>query len=148
MRRSFHPAPVLGALFLGALLGCAGDGPSPAAPSTPESRAAAGDELFRRYCASCHGVSGRGDGPVAASLRLPPADLTRIAARRDGKFDAPATASYIDGRTRVVAHGSAEMPTWGRRFDDRLETSAADETKLAPGDIYLIVEYLRSIQRP
>ncbi len=117
------------------------------APSTPESRAAAGADVFRRYCASCHGFSAQGDGSVAASLRKPPADLTRIAARRGGAFDAPAIAAFIDGRERVAAHGPADMPVWGRRFDDRLEGSLAEETKLAPGDIYLVVEYLRSIQR-
>lgn len=119
--------------------------PSPP-PSTPASRAAAGADVFRRYCASCHGVAAMGDGPVAASLRKPPADLTRIAARRGGSFDAPAIAAFIDGRERVAEHGAADMPIWGRRFDDRQE-SLADETKLAPGDIYLVVEYLRSIQR-
>jgi mono/diheme cytochrome c family protein len=126
--------------------GCAQQAAEPVAPSTPQSRAAAGAEIFRRYCASCHGASARGDGEVAHSLRVKPADLTRIAARR-GQFDAPAIAAYIDGRTRVASHGPADMPIWGRRFDDRLEGSAADETRLAGGDIYLIVEYLRSVQR-
>jgi mono/diheme cytochrome c family protein len=146
MRSWFAWTILLAAISFAGQTGCAGDGAPAVAPSTPESRAAAGDELFRLYCASCHGVAARGDGPVAASLRVPPADLTRIAARRDG-FDAPTIAAYIDGRTRVQAHGTSEMPTWGRRFDDSLERTAADETKLAPGDIYLIVEYLRSVQR-
>jgi mono/diheme cytochrome c family protein len=119
---------------------------APPPPSTPASRAAAGADVFRRYCASCHGVAAMGDGVVAASLRKPPADLTRIAARRGGSFDAPAIAAYVDGRERVAEHGAADMPVWGRRFDDR-QDSLADETKLAPGDIYLVVEYLRSIQR-
>ena len=103
--------------------------------------------MFRRYCASCHGLSAEGDGSVAATLRKPPADLTRIAARRGGAFDAPAVAAFIDGRERVASHGPADMPVWGRRFDDRMQESLADETKLAPGDIYLVVEYLRSLQR-
>ncbi len=123
-----------------------GDRTQSAPPSTPESLAASGASWFRIYCASCHGVSARGDGPVAGSLRSPPADLTRIAARHEGRFDAAAVASFIDGRERVAAHGPSEMPIWGRRLDDRLDASLAEETKLAPGTIYLIVEFLRSIQ--
>jgi len=36
-----------------------------------------GRELYRRHCMQCHGPGGRGDGPLAASLPHPPADLTR-----------------------------------------------------------------------
>ena len=35
-----------------------------------------GEALFRTHCASCHGSEGRGDGPAAAALAGPPADLT------------------------------------------------------------------------
>jgi putative copper export protein/mono/diheme cytochrome c family protein len=35
-----------------------------------------GAAVFAANCARCHGVSGRGDGPSAASLAVPPADLT------------------------------------------------------------------------
>ncbi len=36
----------------------------------------AGDRLYPENCAACHGAEGRGDGPMAASLKVPPADLT------------------------------------------------------------------------
>jgi high-affinity iron transporter len=44
----------------------------------PASRpsAARGAELYRTSCASCHGTSGRGDGPAAEGLEPPPADFT------------------------------------------------------------------------
>lgn len=35
-----------------------------------------GGKLFAANCTACHGVDGRGDGPAAKSLPLPPADLT------------------------------------------------------------------------
>ncbi len=35
-----------------------------------------GARLYPEHCASCHGAEGRGDGPAAAGLRIPPADLT------------------------------------------------------------------------
>jgi mono/diheme cytochrome c family protein len=112
-----------------------------------ESFAASGQEWYVTYCASCHGADAGGDGPAAEALVDRPTDLTRIAARNEGQFDAAGVASYIDGRSVVVAHGPREMPVWGRRFDDRGE-SLAEETRLAPGSILLIVEYLRSIQLP
>ena len=120
---------------------------APAPPTTAQSQAERGAEIFRGYCGSCHGVTAQGDGPVAPTLKTPPADLTRIAERRDGVFEAPAVAAFIDGRERLDVHGASDMPVWGRRFDDRVSGGLADETRLAPGSIYLIVEYLRSIQR-
>ena len=35
-----------------------------------------GAHLFPQNCASCHGAAGHGDGPLAKSLPVPPADLT------------------------------------------------------------------------
>jgi mono/diheme cytochrome c family protein len=107
-----------------------------------------GQESFRAYCAACHGPRGLGDGPVAASLVKRPADLTRIAERAGGVFDGATVAGFIDGRARVGAHGPSDMPVWGRRFDDRSSAAPTDETLLDPGTIYLIVEYLRTIQAP
>ena len=48
------------------------------APAEPYSAAsvARGSALYRENCASCHGVSGRGDGPAAVGLRVRPANLT------------------------------------------------------------------------
>jgi mono/diheme cytochrome c family protein len=128
------------------LLGCASGSDSAVLPSTPESRASAGKDLFATYCASCHGKGAGGDGPVAASLLTKPKDLTQIAERNDGVFDAATVARFIDGRARVAEHGPKDMPVWGRSFDDRIQTGVRDETRLAPGAIYLLVEYLRSVQ--
>lgn len=121
-------------------------GGSRASPSTPESRAAAGRAWFQSYCVSCHGAGGTGDGPVAPALATAPADLTRLAQQSGGAFDAARVAAFIDGRERVASHGPSDMPVWGRRLDDRLFEDLSDETRLGPGAIFLIVEYLRSIQ--
>ena len=136
------------AVLFSASGGCVQDNGGSALPSTPESRVEQGGIWFQRYCSACHGASARGDGPVAVELSTPPADLTRIAARSGGSFDAAAVAEFIDGRARVAAHGSPEMPVWGRSLDDRLSGGFADETKLGPGTILMIVEYLSSLQRP
>ena len=129
------------------LAACDGAGSLPETPPPdPGTRAALGREWFGRHCASCHGQSGRGDGPLAEALVTRRADLTAIAARRGGRFDPDEIAAYIDGRRRVVAHGPSEMPVWGRMVPDRFGREGVEEPLLQPGVISLLVEYLRSIQ--
>lgn len=104
-----------------------------------------GESLYGRYCASCHGVGGRGDGPVAETLLTPPADLTAIARHRGGRFDRGEIARFIDGRFELPAHGSREMPVWGTRFSAAIPESGLGES-IARGNISTLVEYLMSIQ--
>lgn len=118
-----------------------------AAEQTPPTTSmSAGQQYFVRYCSSCHGMEGRGDGPAAAALRTPPADLTRIAQRRGGKFPAEEIAAYIDGRTAVPAHGSREMPVWGERFGEMVGVPGVSE-EVVRGNILVLIDYLKSIQR-
>jgi len=74
----------------------------------------AGELLYRRYCAACHGVEGRGDGPASAALSPRPTDLTRL------DFSVPELMRQIDGRRTIRAHGTAEMPVWGEVFEQSL----------------------------
>jgi mono/diheme cytochrome c family protein len=104
-----------------------------------------GQELFQQYCASCHGSAARGDGPAAPALSKPPADLTRIAARRSGRFPEGEIAAFIDGRFELDAHGTREMPIWGRQLAQPISDSAAGE-EVARGRIQILVEYLKTIQ--
>jgi len=79
--------------------------------------AVSGPVLYKAYCASCHGIRGKGDGPVAAQLKTPPPDLTRIAARNHGKFPRDRVERIIAGDTAGPdAHGTREMPVWGPIF--------------------------------
>jgi mono/diheme cytochrome c family protein len=102
-----------------------------------------GSGLYRAYCASCHGLKGKGDGPVASSLRVSVPDLTRIAAREGGSFPVEQVRQIIDGRTPVAAHGSPAMPVWGLEFRDDL-TKQKHVREL----VDLLVDYLRSVQEP
>jgi len=70
--------------------------------------------MFREYCAPCHGLSGRGDGPAAAALKAVPADLTRLSARNGGKVPDTRVRRYIEGLDEMSAHGSRDMPVWGK----------------------------------
>ena len=109
------------------------------------SQVEAGAQLFRAFCRSCHGIGARGDGPVASSLNVRPPDLTRIASRRGGDFDAAEIAGYIDGRVDVDPHGRRDMPVWGRRYDYR--DLLRDEPLLGVRELRSIVRYLGSIQK-
>jgi mono/diheme cytochrome c family protein len=73
-----------------------------------------GDILYRKYCASCHGVEGRGDGPAAPALTPPPVDLTRLTS------SVPELMRQIDGSRTVRAPWSAAMPVWGEVFEQSL----------------------------
>ena len=121
---------------------------APAAAQTPgavppgESRVS-GSSVFKTYCASCHGESGRGTGAVAIFLRRRPADLTQIAIRNKGTFPADRVYQLIDGRQVVKAHGESQMPVWGDAF--ARSTTDSDERAIK-AKIDALVEYLESIQ--
>ncbi|MGN8545065.1 c-type cytochrome [Bradyrhizobium sp. 13971] len=72
-----------------------------------------GKAEFQASCASCHGVDGKGKGPVAGQLKVPPADLTALAKNNNGVFPITAVYEAIDGRRTISAHGTHEMPIWG-----------------------------------
>lgn len=103
-----------------------------------------GEELFERFCASCHGTSGRGDGPVAPGLRTAVPDLTAIA-RRYGEFPAARVRETIDGRGLIDAHGSRVMPVWGYEFwvEEGADVIAEREMRDV---IARLVEHIQSLQ--
>ena len=74
-------------------------------------------------CLPCHGISGRGDGPRAKTLKTVPADLTQIAKHNKGEFPYEKVADMIDGRATVSAHGQREMPVWGDRYRASAQTN-------------------------
>jgi mono/diheme cytochrome c family protein len=106
-----------------------------------------GKDLYRMYCASCHGVEGHGNGPVAATPKRKVPDLTRIAARHGGTFPADQVRTIIDGRTTLPAHGTPDMPVWGWALRAPGTNDPQNEYR-AQGLIGLLVEYLTTIQRP
>ena len=101
----------------------------------------AGRHLFATYCASCHGVTGRGNGPAAEELRRRPADLTQLAKRNGGVFNGARIHGIVDGRA-VKAHGTMEMPVWGDAFKWREGLPEAG----IKDRIDALVRYLESIQ--
>lgn len=84
-------------------------------PVKPTS-ASSGEEMYNTYCAVCHGKDGKGGGPAASALKVPPTDLTGLAKANGGKYPSNHVASAIRGEVAVPAHGSKEMPIWGNLF--------------------------------
>jgi mono/diheme cytochrome c family protein len=110
----------------------------PAAYTTPSS----GKEMFDAYCASCHGLDGRGDGPAASALKMPTTNLTTLATKNGGTFPAAHVAAVIQGDALTPAHGSKDMPVWGPIFMSIGGHSQAD-VQLR---IRNLAKYLESIQ--
>jgi mono/diheme cytochrome c family protein len=105
-----------------------------------------GEELFGRFCASCHGEQAHGDGPVARSLNTVVPDLTLIRARY-GEFPAMLVRETIDGRgVDIRAHGTRAMPVWGYEFWVE-EGGDVTAQKAVRDAITKLVDYLRSVQR-
>jgi mono/diheme cytochrome c family protein len=75
-----------------------------------------GKRTFVEYCASCHGLDGKGTGPVASALKSQPTDLTTLAKNNEGKYPAGFVSAVLKFGRNLSAHGSQDMPVWGSRF--------------------------------
>ena len=131
---------LIGLIAATVVLKLSGQTPEKKTPNDPQSP---GAQLVRTYCASCHGLSGRGDGPVAEAFRKPIPDLTQYTARNDGVFPTERVRQIIDGRG-IAAHGDREMPVWGDAFRSEHGGLSTEEVKARIG---AIVRYLEAIQQ-
>jgi mono/diheme cytochrome c family protein len=113
------------------------------AAATAAASGESGEATFKTYCGSCHGKSAKGDGPLAEALRYRPADLTTIAKRSGGRFDAEKVHRIIDGRDFVKGHGGTDMPVWGDAFK---HSGEGFDEKAVKERIQAIVDYLSSVQ--
>ncbi|MFZ1129710.1 MAG: c-type cytochrome [Terriglobales bacterium] len=84
----------------------------PVKPTSPVS----GKDMYTAYCAVCHGTDGKGAGPAASALKVPPTDLTLLSKNNGGKFPTMKVTSSIHGESANPAHGSKDMPVWGNLF--------------------------------
>ena len=88
-----------------------------------ESSLAAGQKIYLRRCAACHGKTGNGDGPDAVDLGIHPA-----------RFSDPEMREETDGALFwKITVGKKPMPDYGRR--------------LSPTDRWNVINYLRTLSR-
>jgi mono/diheme cytochrome c family protein len=106
-------------------------------------KSTAGEDLFKFYCSSCHGLDGKGRSS-APGVRTPPPDLTTLALRNGGRFPRARVEQTIreGGAREGGSHGTTDMPVWGWIFRG-LDPSDA----LVRIRIENLVDYLESIQQ-
>jgi mono/diheme cytochrome c family protein len=103
-----------------------------------------GKQMYASYCASCHGVDGKGSGPVGLSLKQPPADLTGLSRNNGGKFPTGHITAVLQFGAQASAHGTAEMPVWGPVFN-KLDESAP-HSSLRALRISNLAQYIETLQ--
>ena len=116
------------ALLLFGLVAGAQDTPKPEIKHVPIRHTAAysGEDMYKNYCAVCHGTTLKGDGPAAPALKTIPADLTTLAQHNDGKYPSAKVATAIRGDMNMPAHGNRDMPVWGPLFSSMANGHAAE----------------------
>lgn len=118
-----------------------------------------GSDEYRISCMSCHGVGGRGNGPLAKFLTVKPADLTMLSRNNGGQYPNLRAGQYpflrvyqiIDGRADYEVHGERAMPVWGNRYltdqPGGVSSYGGDYEKIVRGRILELVYYIQSIQQ-
>jgi mono/diheme cytochrome c family protein len=109
------------------------------------SQYVAGSTVYRTYCAVCHGSAGKGDGPLADSLRVKVPDITLLARKNKGTFPKDQVLRIVDGRKPVKGHGGTDMPVWGDAFRQAQDgySEAAVKAK-----IEAVVGHIETLQEP
>ena len=100
-----------------------------------------GVDLYRAYCATCHGTNGKGNGPMAPALKAAVPDLTLIAKNNRGQFPETRIRRILTGEDAILSHGSREMPVWGPIFHE-----TGTPVDRGPVRLNNLVKYLESIQ--
>ena len=110
---------------------------------SPAHNPLAGAEIFRQYCATCHGTDGRGHGPASVALKNGVPDLTQISKRNGGAFPFRHVKDVIEGKDPgPIAHGNREMPIWGPIFHEVESDQDLGEVRLDN-----ITKYLELMQQ-
>src|SRR5579863_4817449 len=114
---SLSKLPILGSLLVASALLTAGTGNLTIAQdkvikktAVQQSDPSSGKAMYASYCAACHGPAGKGDGPAASELKVPPEDLTQLAKNNSGKFPADHVRAILDFGAKAPAHGTNDMP--------------------------------------
>ncbi len=101
---------------------------------------ASGAEVYQQYCALCHGIDGRGLGPVTEKTTRPAADLTQIAKRNGGQFSASAVSKKIVEGGGIAEHAASRMPAWGKLF------AAGADPERAGATVAAVTTYIAGLQ--
>ena len=106
----------------------------------PANYVPSGGQIYKQYCAPCHGTDAKGHGPVGRALRKPAPDLTTLAKRHGGKFPYAYVIGVLHFAPGVPSHGSGSMPMWGPLFEYYYNKSSAEQR------IQNVCDYLAFLQ--
>ncbi len=140
-RIGFLLLPVFAAALLVATLGWSQEKTIKKTP-IQQSNSSSGKQMFSDYCAPCHGLSAKGDGPAASALKTAPTDLTQLAKKNNGKFPMDHVMNDLRQGSPLASHGNSDMPVWGPLFRS-LNPSA---TVIADQRIRNLSVYIESLQ--
>jgi mono/diheme cytochrome c family protein len=107
-------------------------------PPNPDS----GEQLYKRYCAVCHGNDLKRNGPISPEFKNPPADLTTLAQRHNGEFPDAYVENILRNGVNKPAHGNTEMPVWGPVFAQAKDANP----QIATTRILNLTSYMKSLQ--
>lgn len=141
LRVGFLLLPFLAAALLMTNLGRAQEKTVKKVPIT-QSNSTSGKQMFGDYCAPCHGLSGKGDGPAASALKTAPADLTQLAKKNNGKFPSDHVMTVLRQGSPNASHGNTDMPVWGPLFKS-LNPSAPE---LVDQRVRNLTKYIEGLQ--
>jgi mono/diheme cytochrome c family protein len=139
------------AVLLGLLLVCQGSANAQTKNAhlklvtIPVSQPDSGRLMYEAYCAACHGMDGRGTGPAAQYLRIPPPDLTTMSRRYNEQSVMVRVRAVLRFNTESKAHGTVDMPTWGPLFHSLSGSNRTDS--VANLRMYNLAQFVQSLQK-
>jgi mono/diheme cytochrome c family protein len=102
-----------------------------------------GAYLYRTFCATCHGDSGKGDGPVADLAVRRPSDLTALARTHGGTYPRNEVMAVLENNPPVAGHEPPAMPNWG----NVLKTTAGDDARIVRRRLDALVDHVATLQQ-
>ncbi len=112
-----------------------------------------GKREYMENCAACHGVTGRGNGPMAGIINQKVADLTQLSKANNGIFPYAAVYEAVDGSRVTAAHGTRDMPIWGSVYNEQApqwlgyDYSRGDAQTFVRGRILALIGYIQTLQQ-
>jgi mono/diheme cytochrome c family protein len=143
MNKFFIPQSLIVAILLGLGGQVAANAQSKVIKEVPARMIASleGQDLYREFCAVCHGVDAKGAGPAASALKKTPTDLTLLARKNKGKYPTLAVQVSIKAGNGVIEHGTGDMPIWGKIFSE-----TGQQRDLGEMRVLALVKYIEQIQ--
>jgi len=142
IRSTCNIATTCALLFMLACIAAVARAQEKKSPHPLASVPVSGAQLYKRYCAVCHGNDLKGGGPVSTEFKNPPSDLTTLAVRHEGKFPDAYVEDVLQNGVKTPAHGNTEMPIWGPIFASIPGTNP----DLAKTRITNLTSYIKSMQ--